>query len=171
METQLQKDFKQPSGTMKYSNFCAFTKWQTVPFYDASLAEIQVAAIDNKTVEKHQAHIQLKSRWILTSDSSLNTAQRGGTSTGHWKTDKQTDRDRFGTTAGSKASHRQGCRFGLIQEQGKISGRFLQVKDQMDDPPTTFLSLLVFGLGSSKSTPLALAGSSAGRKPRLSIKL
>lgn len=40
-----------------------------------------------------------------------------------------------------------------------------------EDPPTTFISLLVATVGTSMSAPLVWADSSAGRKPRLSIKL
>lgn len=46
-----------------------------------------------------------------------------------------------------------------------------KAKASSEDPPTTFISLLVASVGTSISAPPVWADSSVGRKPRLSIKL
>lgn len=74
-------------------------------------------------------------------------------------------------------SRQQG--FGQAEEEfwwelwgaGTGDGDSCKPKASWEDPPTTFISLLLDRVGSSMSMPAVWTDSSAGRKPRLSIKL
>ncbi len=74
-------------------------------------------------------------------------------------------------------SRQQG--FGQAEEEfrwemggaGTGEGDSCKPKVSWEDPPTTFISLLLVRVGSSMSAPAVWTDSSAGRKPRLSIKL